>query len=963
MPRPDLTIINANEHNLREVTLTIPRGSLTVITGLSGSGKSSLAFDTIYAEGQRRYIESLSSYARQFLGSMQRPDVEHIEGLSPAISIEQKTASRNPRSTVGTVSEIYDYLRLLYATVGQTHCPHCGLRLEGQTMRQMVERVMAWPTGTRLMVLAPIVRGRKGIYRKELHEALQAGFLRARINGEMRMLDQPITLDRQKKHHIEIVIDRIVLAPEERPRLESAIDTALRRSEGLVTVDVLPWEDAPAQRRKSASAAASARPAGYPDAQSLTFSESLACPEHGPQLLELTPRIFSFNSPYGWCQACKGLGHLPTVDERGLVPDDTLSIAEGAIAPWEREIIPSPLTEETRSKKGKAFRALCKENGADLNTPWHKLSAEARKAVLEGVVATGKAPEYEGPARVLQRWLDDESLDEELRAALEEFTTPLPCAVCHGTRLKPEALAVRVRGQSIAQAVAMPIVNARRHFEAIQWSEREWLLAQQMIHEIRDRLRFLDDVGVGYLTLERGAGTLAGGELQRIRLATQIGSQLTGVLYVLDEPSIGLHMRDNDRLIQALGRLRDMGNTVIVVEHDEATMRAADYLIDLGPGAGRHGGRVMAAGIPAHVLAHPDSLTARFLSGAESIAVPKKRRPVDPKRSLVVRGASANNLANVDVAIPLGCFVCVTGVSGSGKSSLVEDILHPALSRKLGLGGRAPAAHAGLDGAEHLDKVIDVDQSPIGRTPRSNTATYTGVFTHIRDLFSNLPDARMHGWKPGHFSFNVVGGRCEHCKGAGSIKLEMAFLPEVYVTCEVCRGARYNSETLTAKYRDKSIAEVLDMPVGEALEFFQPVPRIAAILQTIHDVGLDYITLGQAATTLSGGEAQRIKLGRELSRRGTGRTLYILDEPTTGLHFEDIRKLVGVLQRLVDAGNTVLVVEHNLDVAKCADWIIDLGPEGGDGGGRLVAEGTPEKIAATPGSHTGRFLKPLLPRK
>jgi excinuclease ABC subunit A len=964
MARPDLKVIRANEHNLQDVSLTIPRGSLTVITGLSGSGKSSLAFDTIYAEGQRRYIESVSSYARQFLGSFQRPNVEHIEGLSPAVSIEQKTGSRNPRSTVGTVSEIYDYLRVLYSTIGLPHCPHCGRPLESQTNREIVERIMSWPTGTRLMIMAPIVRGRKGIYRKELHEAQQAGFVRAKIDGEMRMLDESISLARNKTHTIQIVVDRIILTSEEKPRVESAVDVALQRSDRLVTVEVIPGRDGDDAKPKGKKKSASDEDENGVRLGEYMFSEAHSCPEHGPQLVEVAPRLFSFNSVYGCCPNCKGIGSVEAADDDLIAPDPELSINEGAIAPWEDDTLESPLTLDGRKKEARLFRQFCDDIGVDLDKPWGKLNKKVREEFLR---ASWKEPgkrgrkiDVKGVALQIEEMMADEEIAEWRLELLEQYASYTPCPKCNGARLKPASLGVTLRGKNIAEFCDLSVGQARQWFDSLTWEPREWEIGQQVIEEIRDRLRFLDDIGVGYLSLNRTAGTLAGGEMQRIRLATQIGSQLTGVLYVLDEPSIGLHMRDNHRLIEALQKLRKMGNTVIVVEHDEATMKSADFLVDLGPGAGRLGGKLMAAGSPDKVLTAKESLTAQYLTGKKLIEPPKKRRTPDKKQQLVVRGASEHNLKNIDVALPLGLFTCITGVSGSGKSTLVNDILFPAVCRQLNRMGKMPGRHKKIDGADQLDKIIDVDQSPIGRTPRSNAATYTGLFTPIRELFAQLNESRIRGWKAGHFSFNVKGGRCEACRGAGSIKMEMAFLPNVYVTCEECRGRRYNAETLTVTYKGKTIADVLEMPIGEAVEFFDPISKIRAPLQTLCDIGLDYLHLGQPATTLSGGEAQRIKLARELTKRQTGQTLYILDEPTTGLHFEDIKKLIDVLQRLVNAGNSVVVVEHNLDVIKCADWVIDLGPEGGDGGGRIVAEGTPEKVAATKASFTGHWLKDVL---
>ncbi len=949
-----IVIKGAAEHNLKHIDLTLPRNALIVLTGLSGSGKSSLAFDTIYAEGQRRYVESLSAYARQFLEMMEKPEVESIEGLSPAISIEQKTTSRNPRSTVGTVTEIYDYLRLLFARVGVPHCHQCGRPIARQTVQQIVDQVMERPAGTRIQVLAPIVRGRKGEYRKQMLDMMKKGFVRARVDGQVVEIADPIDLDKKKKHTIEIVVDRLVLKPEVKNRLTDSMETALKLAEGLATVNVLGEKGG-----------------------DLVFSDTLACVECGISVPELAPRMFSFNSPYGACPSCDGLGAHLEIDPGKVVTNPTVSVREGAIeGTWGFG----------KSMLHMAAQALAKAMRFDANLPFARLPKEAQRQLLYGSGDTEYDYAYlEGRNRyyfrkpfegvipsLMRRYKETES--SSLREEIERYMSLEPCEVCEGARLKPESLAVRIDGRNIAQYTGLTIKDAVHTFDALRLSERDRQIAHQVLKEIRERLGFLLNVGLGYLTLSRTAATLSGGEGQRIRLATQIGSRLTGVLYVLDEPSIGLHQRDNRRLLDTLCAMRDLGNTVIVVEHDEETIRSADHVVDLGPGAGEEGGRVVAQGTPADVAAHPDSLTGMYLSGRRTIPMPARRRPVpgaggpaaatDRKADgwLTVTGAAENNLKTIDVRFPVGLLTCVCGVSGSGKSTLVNETLYKALARTLYRTPIRPGKHRGLRGVDQIDKVIDIDQSPIGRTPRSNPATYTGLFTPIRDLFASVPDARARGYRPGRFSFNVKGGRCESCEGDGIIKIEMHFLPDVYVTCEACKGRRYNRETLEVRYKERNIADVLEMSVKEALIFFENVPVIRRKLETLDAVGLSYIKLGQSATTLSGGEAQRIKLSKELSRRATGRTAYILDEPTTGLHFEDIKKLLGVLNALVDQGNTVIVIEHNLDVIKTADWIIDLGPEGGDEGGRIVAEGTPEEVAARPESHTGAFLKRIFAR-
>jgi excinuclease ABC subunit A len=935
-----LVIHGAREHNLKNVTLDLPRGKLIVFTGISGSGKSSLAFDTIYAEGQRRYVESLSSYARQFLGQMEKPDVDFIEGLSPAISIDQKSTSKNPRSTVGTITEIYDYLRVLFARIGQPHCPKCGRPVGRQTPDQIVDQVMQLPEGTKFQVLAPIVRGRKGEYEKLLGDLGRKGFARARVDGEVKDLSETIKLDRYYKHTIEVVVDRLVAKGDIRRRVADSIETALELAEGIAAVAV--------------------QTDGKEEV--VSFSQKLACTFDGISFDELAPRNFSFNSPYGACPTCDGLGTRLEVDPELVVPDTDLSIEEGAIAPWS-----SSRLEYWYRLLG----AVAETYGFSTKTPWRRLPKEAREAILYGsdreVHITYKNrygrtrsyyTGYEGVIPVLERRYKDSESDAQ-RERMEQFMREVACRSCKGARLKPETLAVTIGGLNIWELTRQSVGDEVRFLDQLQLSERELMIAERMLKEIRARLQFLLDVGLHYLTLDRGSATLAGGEAQRIRLATQIGSGLVGVLYILDEPSIGLHQRDNRRLIDTLLRLRDLGNTLIVVEHDEATIEASDHVVDIGPGAGELGGEVVYSGNLEGLLRDPHSLTGAFLAGRRSIPTPQVRR-VPSGRWLRVEAAREHNLKSVDVAVPLASFVCVTGVSGSGKSTLVEEVLHRALQVKVNRSRVVPGKHKRLTGWEEIDKVINVDQSPIGRTPRSNPATYIGVFDHIRNLFSQVPEARVRGYRPGRFSFNVRGGRCEACAGDGQIKIEMHFLPDVYVTCEVCKGKRYNRETLEVKYKNRTIADVLAMSVDEGLEFFQNIPVIARHLQTVSDVGLGYIRLGQPAPTLSGGEAQRVKLASELSKRATGSTFYILDEPTTGLHFEDIRKLLTVLERLVAAGNTVLVIEHNLDVIKTADWVIDLGPEGGDEGGHVVVAGPPEEVARHPGSYTGAFLAQVL---
>jgi excinuclease ABC subunit A len=909
-------------HNLKNIDVDIPRHRLVVITGLSGSGKSSLAFDTIYAEGQRRYVESLSAYARQFLEQMEKPDVDLIDGLSPAIAIEQKTTGANPRSTVGTVTEIYDYLRLLFANIGTPHCPNCGKEITSQSLERIGDMVMLYPQDARINILAPIVRGRKGEFKKELAALRTRGFTKARIDGQFLALEEDIKLDRRRNHTIEVLVDRIIVRGGVERRLMESIDTALNLADDIVVINSF-------------------------DNGDRLFSRRLACVDCGISMPEMTPRAFSFNSPHGACPDCQGLGATIDFDPVRVVPDDSKSLADGAIAPWARG--DRKLVRET-------LQTLSRTYGIDLTTPFAKLPRKSKEVLLFGSGSTIKNG-FEGLLPNLRRRYEEGSWAEQ--EELEPYRSLRPCPTCHGHRLKTQSLSVKVKGRGMADYVDLPIAEALRAFETLTLTDREALIAERILREIQERLRFLNDVGVGYLSLGRSAATLSGGEGQRIRLATQIGANLTGVLYVLDEPSIGLHQRDNRKLLSTLARLRDLGNTVIVVEHDEETIRTADYVIDLGPGAGEHGGQVIFQGTPRELMASETSVTGAYLTGARSIEVPRSRRP-ELKGELVVRGARANNLKNIDVRIPLGVFTTVTGVSGSGKSSLVNDILYKSLAKTLYRAGDEPGAHDRIDGIELIDKVIEIDQSPIGRTPRSNPATYTGLFTFIRDLFAMMPDAKARGFRAGRFSFNVKGGRCEACRGDGVIAIEMHFLPDVYVTCEQCKGRRYNRETLEIKYRGKSIADVLELTVDQALPILENFPAIANKLRTLQDVGLGYIELGQSATTLSGGEAQRVKLAKELSKRGTGRTLYILDEPTTGLHFEDTRKLLDVLNKLVDQGNTLVVIEHNLDVIKSADYVVDLGPEGGAAGGRIVASGTPEEVARNDQSATGRFLADLL---
>ena len=961
-----ISVRGAREHNLKGIDVDLPRDALVVITGLSGSGKSSLAFDTIYAEGQRRYVESLSAYARQFLEMMQKPDVEHIDGLSPAISIEQKTTSRNPRSTVATVTEIYDYMRLLWARVGIPYSPATGLPISAQTVSQMVDRVLALPEGTRLYLLAPVVRGRKGEYRKELAEWQRAGFTRVRIDGEFYPIEEAPALDKKYKHDIEVVVDRIAVKPDIAQRLAESFETALKLADGLAYADLA--EGVVPGREDEAQAAGAMKNAGIP-ANRIIFSEKFACPVSGFTIPEIEPRLFSFNAPQGACPACDGLGEKLEFDEQLVVPNEALSLKKGAIVPWAKSNPPSPYYMQV-------LGSLAKEFGFSLETPWHDLPGEVRLIILHG---TGGKPvtltfqdgrksysvskAFEGVIGNLnRRILQTDSA--WMREELGKFQTAQPCETCGGARLKPEARAVKIAGQDIANPTRMSVVDALAWFTTLpeHLTDQQNQIARAILKEIIERLGFLNNVGLDYLNLDRTSGTLSGGESQRIRLASQIGSGLSGVLYVLDEPSIGLHQRDNDMLLVTLKRLRDLGNTVIVVEHDEDAIRSADYVVDMGPGAGVHGGQIVAQGTLDEVLATEGSLTADYLTGAREITVPTKRRKGSGK-NLTVRNARANNLKGVSASIPLGTFTCITGVSGSGKSSFTIDTLYAASARTLNGARVIAGAHDKIEGLEHLDKVIDIDQSPIGRTPRSNPATYTGAFTNIRDWFAGLPESLARGYKPGRFSFNVKGGRCEACSGDGLIKIEMHFLPDVYVTCEECNGKRYNRETLEVKFKGHSIADVLDMTVEDAVGFFKAVPPIRDRMAMLAEVGLGYVKVGQQATTLSGGEAQRVKLAKELSRRATGNTLYILDEPTTGLHFEDVRKLLEVLHALVEQGNSVVVIEHNLDVIKTADWIIDLGPEGGVKGGEIVATGTPEQVVKEKRSYTGRYLAPLLGKK
>ncbi len=936
-----IIVKGAKQHNLKNITVEIPRNKLVVITGLSGSGKSSLAFDTIYAEGQRRYVESLSAYARQFLGQMDKPDVEYIEGLSPAISIDQKTTSRNPRSTVGTVTEIYDYLRLLFARAGTPHCPNCGKVVERQSIDQMVDQILQKPEGTKFMVLAPIVKGKKGEHQKVFDSLRRAGYARVRVNGEVRELEEDITLAKTKKHSIDVVVDRLVRREGINQRLADSLETALSLGEGIVEVLAV-------------------------DGESKLYSEQFACVDCGISLPDIQPRLFSFNNPYGACPSCTGLGMNMEFDMELVIPDHKKSFGDGAIA--------------AMSKNPNSF-FMCQLESVlayykySMDSCWNDLSAKVKDILLNGIEDEKFVFEYEtlsGETRTYRTGFEGlwvllerrrkEAMSESIRQEMETFMLETPCPECDGARLKPEVLAVTVGGKNIREVTSLTIRGAKEFFEEIKLTERERLIAALVLKEVLARLDFMDNVGLDYLTLDRAAGTLSGGEAQRIRLATQIGSGLVGVLYILDEPSIGLHQRDNSRLLATLAHLRDIGNTLLVVEHDEETMHMADHIIDIGPGAGEHGGCIVAEGTAEEIMAVPGSVTGQYLSGKKKIAIPKKRRKPNGKY-LTIKGARGNNLKNIDVSLPLGLFIVVSGVSGSGKSTLINDILYQALANKLHGAHLRPAEHDGIEGLENIDKVINIDQSPIGRTPRSNPATYTGVFDFIRDLFSQTPEAKTRGYKPGRFSFNVRGGRCEACRGDGMNKIEMHFLPDVYVPCEICKGARYNRETLEVHYKGKTIAQVLDMVITEAVEFFKNIPRIHRKLSVLEDVGLGYMKLGQAATTLSGGEAQRVKLATELSRRSTGKTLYLLDEPTTGLHVADIHRLLDVLQRLVDAGDSVLVIEHNMDVIKTADWVIDLGPEGGDRGGTLVAVGTPEDVAKVKKSYTGQYLKGMLGRK
>ncbi len=943
-----IVIAGAREHNLKDISLSLPRDTFIVITGLSGSGKSSLAFDTIYAEGQRRYVESLSAYARQFLGQMNKPDVDSIEGLSPAISIDQKTTSRNPRSTVGTVTEVYDYLRLLFARIGHAHCWICGRPIEGQSKEQIVDQIMGLEPDTRFVVKAPVVRGQKGWHRDVLEHIRQEGFTRVEIDGRQYTMDEQLPeLDKNVRHDISIVVDRLVMKEGVRRRLSDSVETALSEAHGLLIIDVYDQDGG-----------TGAAPTG------LLFSENLACPEHGVSLPEMAPRIFSFNSPHGACETCSGLGARREIDPMLVVADPTLSVKEGALLPW---------SGSSSKYYEQIIKAVAERYEVDIAAPWGTLPQEVRDVFLYGTRGDRLYVSYVNRAGMKRSYMTTfeglipnlerryrETDSDYMRNKIEEYMADRPCPACHGARLKPPSLAVRIGGMNIHEFSCLPVIRAIQFLESLDLSPRERLIGNRVLKEIRERLAFLEAVGVGYLSLHRNAGTLSGGEAQRIRLATQIGSSLVGVLYILDEPSIGLHQRDNRKLIDTLLRLRDLGNTVIVVEHDEETMRSADHIVDMGPGAGEHGGEVVAQGPLSDILSEPRSVTGQFLAGERSIAVPSSRR--SRRSEFVVRGAREHNLKSLDVEVPTGLLVCVTGVSGSGKSTLVNDIIFRSLSNLVNRVPVRPGEHDRIEGIEQLDKVINIDQSPIGRTPRSNPATYTGLFDHIRELFSQTQESKVRGYGPGRFSFNVKGGRCEACKGDGTLKIEMHFLPDVYVPCEVCQGKRYNRETLEIRFKGRNMAEVLDMSVEEAVEFFVNQRKIRRRLETLADVGLDYVKLGQPSTTLSGGEAQRVKLATELAKIATGNTLYILDEPTTGLHFADVEKLLEVLQRLVDAGNTVLVIEHNLDVIKCADWIIDLGPEGGDAGGELIAQGTPEQVCGHPGSETGKVLRRVLPR-
>jgi excinuclease ABC subunit A len=938
-----LIVRGAREHNLKDVSIELPREALIVFTGLSGSGKSSLAFDTIFAEGQRRYVESLSAYARQFLGQMDKPDVDFIEGLSPAVSIDQKSTNRNPRSTVGTITEVYDYLRLLFARAGRPHCPKCGKAVSRQSPQQIVDQILTMPATTKFQVLAPVIRERKGEFVDLFAELVTQGYSRARVDGETISLSEPPKLKKQEKHTIEVVVDRLTAKAESKSRLTDSIETALRLASGIVLLDFVDAKGAEKER---------------------TFSEHLACHDCNLSFEELEPRSFSFNSPFGACAECSGIGTKLEVDEELVIPDDNLSINDGAIAPWS--------SGHTSEYFLRLLEALSEEVKFSLDNPWKKLSVKAKEAILNGFEYEvhvkyknryGRVRNYssgfEGVIPFIHRKHDETDSDYS-REKYESYMREIPCNVCKGARLKPEVLAVTVGDKNISEICELSIADCAAFLKSISLNAREAQIAERVMKEVHARLGFLLDVGLDYLSLARPAATLSGGEAQRIRLATQIGSGLVGVLYVLDEPSIGLHQRDNRRLIETLTRLRDLGNTLIVVEHDEETIRTADWIVDIGPGAGEHGGKVVVSGSYEELIASKESITGAYLSGRKSIAIPAKRRPLDPKRKLVIKGAKENNLKDVEVEIPLGVFVSVTGVSGSGKSTLVNDILYTTLANKLNGARLVPGRHRTVTGVDQLDKVVHVDQSPIGRTPRSNPATYTGVFDKVRALFAETTEAKVRGYQQGRFSFNVKGGRCENCSGDGTITIEMNFLPDVYVPCEVCHGARYNRETLEVHYKGKTIAEVLDMPIEIAHTFFESVPTIARYLKTLCDVGLGYVRLGQSAPTLSGGEAQRVKLATELQRRSTGRTIYVLDEPTTGLHFEDVSKLLGVLSRLVDSGNTVVVIEHNLDVIKCSDWVIDMGPEGGFRGGTVVAEGTPEDVAKVKASYTGNFLAEIL---